>query len=109
MNNAAVIDVELLTVTLLAVTRLPLTLTVAPLIKPVPVSVSTTVVPIKPLPVLSDVNAGTGVAVGVGTGVGLGEMYGMTCGELFELKHPPKTTTIANAKSRLRAERIFPK
>jgi hypothetical protein len=109
MNRAAVIDVELLTVTLLTVTRLPLTLTVAPLIKPVPVNVSTTVVPIKPLAVLSDVNAGTGVAVGVGTGVGLGEMYGITCGELFEPKQPPATRTIANINRRLREKRIFPK
>jgi hypothetical protein len=109
MKSAAVIDVELLTVTLLAVTRLPLTLTVAPLIKPVPVSVSTTVVPIKPLAVLSAVNAGTGVAVGVGTGVGLGEMYGVTCGELPLLEHAATTTTIANAKNRLRGDRISPK
>jgi hypothetical protein len=95
--------------TLLAVTRLPLTLTVAPLIKPVPVNVSTTVVPIKPLDIPSDDNTGTGVEVGVGTGVGLGEMYGITCGELPLLEHAATTTTAANAKNRVRGERISPR
>jgi len=63
---------------LLAVTPVPLTLTVAPLINPVPVNVSTTVVPMSPLAVLNEVNPGCGVGVGVGTGDGLGEIYGMT-------------------------------
>jgi hypothetical protein len=107
MNIAAVIDVELLTTTLLGVTPLPLTLTVAPLMKPVPVNVSTTVVPISPLVTLSEVNVGndTGVTVEVEVGDttgdteddGVGDTFGGTtvCGLFVE--HPLYTNAIAMA------------